>query len=88
MDGAQMDDVLIRDKKWNVLTFINGGTSCVYQQAHRIYTFPRAPDQSAPAPMTVPVGRSVHRMASVFHLPVHPMLTNILPQSNFLPADL
>ncbi len=42
--------------------------SCVYQQARRIYTFPRAPDQSEPpAPMTVPVGRSVHRMmASCF----------------------
>ncbi len=30
--------------------------------------------------MTAPVGRSVHKMRSVFHLPLHPTLTNILPQ--------
>jgi hypothetical protein len=44
--------------------------------------------QSEPASMTAPVGRSVHRMGCVFHLPLHPTLTNILPQSSFLPADL
>jgi hypothetical protein len=38
--------------------------------------------------MTAPVGRSVHRMGCVFHLPVHPTLTNILPQSISLSADL
>jgi len=44
--------------------------------------------QSEPASMTAPVGCSAHRMGCVFHLPLHPTLTNILPQSIFLPADL
>jgi len=45
--------------------------------------------QSEPASMTAPVGRSVHRMGCVFHPPLlHATLTNILPQSIFLPADL
>ncbi len=43
---------------------------------------------SEAASMTAPVGRTVHRMGCVFHTPLHPTLTNILPQSIFLPADL
>ncbi len=38
--------------------------------------------------LTAPVGRSVHRMGCVFHPCLHPTLTNILPQSIFLLADL
>jgi len=48
---------------------------------------PKRGGQNEPASMTAPVGRSVHRMGCVFHLPPHPTLTNILPQSIFLPAD-
>jgi len=44
--------------------------------------------QSEPASVTAPVGRSVHRMCCVFHLPLHPALTYILPHSILLPADL
>jgi len=46
--------------------------------------------QSEPAAsMTAPVGSSVHRMMDcIFHLPLHPTLTNILPQSIVLPPDL
>ncbi len=44
--------------------------------------------QSEPASMTAPVSRSVHRMGHVFHLLLHTTLTNILPQSIVLPADL
>jgi hypothetical protein len=36
---------------------------------------------SEPASMTATVGHSIHRMGCVFHLPLHPTLTNILPQS-------
>jgi hypothetical protein len=43
--------------------------------------------QSEPASMTAPVSRSVHRMGRVFHPPLHPTLTNIVPQSIFLLAD-
>ncbi len=39
--------------------------------------------QSEPAPMSPPVGRSVHRMGCVFHLPLYLTLTNILLQSIF-----
>jgi len=39
--------------------------------------------QSEPASMTAPVGRSVHRMGFVFHLPVHPTFINILSQLIF-----
>jgi len=35
------------------------------------------------ASMTAPVGCSVHRMGCVFHPPLHPMLTIILPESIF-----
>jgi hypothetical protein len=44
--------------------------------------------QSEPASTTASVGGSVHKMGCVFHPSLHPTLTNILPQSNFLPADL
>jgi hypothetical protein len=35
------------------------------------------------SPMTAPIGRSVHRMGCVFHLPLYLTLTNILLQSIF-----
>jgi len=38
--------------------------------------------------LIAPVGRSVHRMGCVLHPPLHPTLTNILPQSIFFHADL
>jgi hypothetical protein len=47
--------------------------------------------QSEPASMIsmiALVDRFVQRMGCVFHLPLHPTLTNILSQSIFLPADL
>jgi len=51
-------------------------------------TFLTEEEALKPAFMTAPVGRSVHRMGCVFHPPLHPTLTNILPESIFLPADL
>jgi hypothetical protein len=39
-------------------------------------------------PMTAPVDRFVHKMGCVFHLPLHPTLTNILPRSIVLASDL
>jgi len=44
--------------------------------------------QSESGSMIAPVGHSIHRMSCVFHLPLHPTLTNILPFSTFLLADL
>jgi len=38
--------------------------------------------------MIAPVGRSIHRTGCVFHPPLHPALSNILPQSIFLPNNL
>jgi len=38
---------------------------------------------SDPGPMTAPVGRSVHRMGCVLHLPFCPPLTNTLLQLFF-----
>jgi hypothetical protein len=36
--------------------------------------------QSEPTSMIAPVGRSIHRTGCVFHPPLHPALSNILPQ--------
>jgi len=44
--------------------------------------------QSEPASMIAPVGCSDHRMGWVLYRPLHPTLTNILPQSIFFHADL
>jgi hypothetical protein len=44
--------------------------------------------QSEPTSMIAPVGCSIHRTGCGFHPPLHPALSNILPQSIFLPTNL